>query len=98
MRSGLRAGDGVAAVLPNGTELLSLYFAAMQAGWYLTPINHHLVGPEIAYIVNDCDAAALVVDERFAAEAAVAAGRSALAERATLLGRRRRRLPTARRS
>ena len=70
---GLRTGDGVAAVLPNGTELLSLYFAAMQAGWYLTPINHHLVGPEIAYIVDDCDAAALVVDERFAAEAAVAA-------------------------
>ena len=29
-----------------------LYFAAMQAGWYLTPINHHLVGPEIAYIVR----------------------------------------------
>jgi long-chain acyl-CoA synthetase len=70
---GLRTGDGVAAVLPNGTELLSLYFAAMQAGWYLTPINHHLVGPEIAYIVNDCDAGALVVHERFASEAAVAA-------------------------
>ena len=70
---GLRTGDGVACVLPNGTELLSLYFAAMQAGWYLTPINHHLVGPEIAYIVNDCDAGALVVDERFAAEAAGAA-------------------------
>jgi long-chain acyl-CoA synthetase len=70
---GLGAGDGVAAVLPNGTELLSLYFAAMQAGWYLTPINHHLVGPEIAYIVDDCDAAALVVSERFAGEAALAA-------------------------
>jgi long-chain acyl-CoA synthetase len=70
---GLQAGDGVAAVLPNGTDLLSLYFAAMQAGWYLTPINHHLVGPEIAYIVDDCDAAALVVDEQFAGEAAAAA-------------------------
>jgi long-chain acyl-CoA synthetase len=45
----------------------------MQAGWYLTPINHHLVGPEIAYIVDDCDASALVVDEHFAAEAASAA-------------------------
>jgi long-chain acyl-CoA synthetase len=77
---GLRAGDGVAAVLPNGRELLSLYFAAMQAGWYLTPINHHLVGPEIAYIVDDCDAGALVVHERFAGEAALAAKEISLDE------------------
>jgi long-chain acyl-CoA synthetase len=38
----------------------------MQAGWNLTPINHHLVGHEIAYIVDDCDAGALVVHEQFA--------------------------------
>ncbi|MFZ6002907.1 MAG: acyl-CoA synthetase [Actinomycetota bacterium] len=62
---GLEEGDGVAAVLPNGIEMLALYFAAMQAGWYLTPINHHLVGPEIAYIVDDCEADAFVGHERF---------------------------------
>jgi len=62
---GLTAGDGVAAVLPNGVEMVSLYFAAMQAGWYLTPINHHLVGPEIAYIVDDCEAGAFIGHERF---------------------------------
>ena len=54
---GLVAGDGVAAVLPNSAEMLALYFAAMQAGWYLTPINHHLVGPEVAHIVADSGAA-----------------------------------------
>ncbi|MFP3899945.1 MAG: acyl-CoA synthetase [Acidimicrobiia bacterium] len=62
---GLTTGDGVAAVLPNGIEMVSLYFAAMQAGWYLTPINHHLVGPEIAYIVDDCEAGAFIGHERF---------------------------------
>ena len=75
---GLAAGDGVAAVLPNGTEMVALYFAAMQAGWYLTPINHHLVGPEIAYIVDDCEAGAFVGHERFGEPCRVAADAFAL--------------------
>src|SRR5680860_262911 len=69
---GLEAGDGIATVLPNTSEMITLYFAAMQAGWYLTPINHHLVGAEIAYIVDDCEAAALVSHERIAAECGAA--------------------------
>jgi long-chain acyl-CoA synthetase len=77
---GLQAGDGVATVLPNSIEMLALYFAATQAGWYLTPINHHLVGPEIAYIVDDCEAGALVVHERFSEAAQVAAGSIGLPE------------------
>lgn len=70
---GLTAGDGIAAVMPNGIEMMALYFAAMQAGWYLTPINHHLVGPEIAYIVDDCDASVFIGHERFADTCATAA-------------------------
>ena len=49
---GLQPGDAIAMVLPNGAEVFELYLAALQAGWYLVPINHHLVGPEIAYIVE----------------------------------------------
>ena len=45
-QAGLRTGDAVAAVLPNGREFIELYLACLQAGWYLVPINHHLVGPE----------------------------------------------------
>jgi len=55
-------------VLPNCREVFELYLAVLQAGWYLVPINHHLVGPEIAYIVKDSDAKVLVVHERFGAE------------------------------
>ncbi len=84
---GLRTGDGVAAVLPNGTEMLALYFAALQAGWYLTPINHHLVGAEIAYIVADCEASAFVAHARYAGACAAAAGEVALpAERRFSVG------------
>ena len=65
---GLVTGDTVACVLPNGMEMIELYLGAMQIGLYLTPINHHLVGPEIAYIVNDSDAKVFVGHERFADE------------------------------
>ena len=74
---GLETGDVVATVVPNGVEMLELYVAALQAGWYLVPINHHLVAPEIAYILADAEASVLVGHERFAAactEAAETAG------------------------
>ncbi len=64
---GLRSGDCIAAVLPNGAAMIELYLAAAQAGWYLTPINHHLTAAEIAYIVRDSEAKAFVGAERFAA-------------------------------
>src|SRR5438094_2909582 len=70
---GLQEGDSVAMVLPNSVEVFELYLAALQAGWYLIPINHHLVGPEIAYIVQDCDAKVFVAHERFADACAAAA-------------------------
>jgi long-chain acyl-CoA synthetase len=70
---GLQPGDSIAMVLPNSVEVFELYLAAGQAGWYLIPINHHLVGPEIAYIVQDCDAQAFVAHERFADTSSAAA-------------------------
>jgi long-chain acyl-CoA synthetase len=66
-------GDVVATVLPNGSEALELYLAALQAGFYLVPINHHLVAPEIAYILSDSEAKVFVGHERFAEACAQAA-------------------------
>ncbi len=63
---GCEVGDTVACVVPNGLEMLEYYLGATQIGLYITPINHHLVGPEIAYIVNDSDAKVLLGHERFA--------------------------------
>ncbi|MBI2709245.1 MAG: acyl-CoA synthetase [Actinobacteria bacterium] len=75
---GLGTGDVVATVLPNGVEMYALVFAALQAGWYLTPINFHLAGPEVAYILDDSGAKALVAHERFADVAEAAAKEAAL--------------------
>jgi len=63
---GLETGDVVAVVMANGQPMLELYLACMQAGFYLVPINHHLAGPEIAYIVENSEAKAFVAHDRFA--------------------------------
>jgi long-chain acyl-CoA synthetase len=62
----------VAVVLDNCVEMLELFMAAAQAGWYLTPINHHLAPPEIEYIIKNCGARAVVCSARFAEESLAA--------------------------
>jgi long-chain acyl-CoA synthetase len=70
---GLRPGDTVAGQLPNSTEALALFFAAMETGLYVVPVNWHLTAAEVAYILGDSGAGAFVAHERFAAVAADAA-------------------------
>ncbi len=75
---GLAHGDAVATVLPNCSEFYTVYLACTQAGWYLVPINNHLVGPEIAYILENSEAKALVAHERFADMSVTAAKEAGL--------------------
>ncbi|MFG2002244.1 acyl-CoA synthetase [Spirillospora sp. NPDC048911] len=75
---GLKTGDGFCGLVPNGVEGLVLYLAALQAGWYYTPINWHLTGPEIGYIVADSEAKAFFVHERYAEEGVRGAGESGI--------------------
>jgi long-chain acyl-CoA synthetase len=70
---GLTRGDAVAVCLPNCAEFYGIYLACLQAGWYLTPINWHLAGPEIAYIVEDSGARAFIGHARVAEPVAKAA-------------------------
>jgi long-chain acyl-CoA synthetase len=70
---GLSAGDTVATLLPNGVTALAMYFAAIETGLYVVPVNWHQVAGEVAYILGDSAAAAFVADERFAGTAGQAA-------------------------
>lgn len=56
---GLSSGDGVAVLLRNQPEFFAIYWGAMRAGLYFTPINWHLASDEIAYIVENSDAKAV---------------------------------------
>ncbi len=64
--AGLRPGDGIAALLPNSSAAFEIYLAALQGGWYLTPINWHFTPPEMAYLIADSGARAFFAHERFA--------------------------------
>ena len=66
--AGLSQGDVVAMLMPNCAEFLEVLLAVQQAGWHLVPINYHLVGPEIAYIIEDSGAKAFIAHESFSHE------------------------------
>ncbi len=53
---GLGVGSVMATVMHNETELLEVFFAALQSGMYVAPINYHSTVDEIAYIVEDSEA------------------------------------------
>jgi long-chain acyl-CoA synthetase len=75
-RRGLAAGDAVAVLCGNQVEFAETVFAVYRSGLRLTPINRYLTAGEVAYILSDCDARALVVD---ASLAAIASGALAAA-------------------
>jgi len=70
--AGLSPGDSVALVCTNRAEFCDVLLAALRTGLRCTPVNWHLTGDEIAYIVRDCEAKALFADIRIA-EAVTAA-------------------------
>ena len=79
--AGLRAGDGIALLSRNRAEFCEVWAATNRAGLRLTPVNWHLTAEESAYVVDDCEAKAIVAD---ASVAAVASGAAAGAPRAAL--------------
>jgi long-chain acyl-CoA synthetase len=70
---GLSAGDTIATLLPNGVTALALYFAAIETGLYIVPVNWHQVAPEVAYLLSDSAAGVFAAHERFAGTAGHAA-------------------------
>src|ERR1700722_9624236 len=68
--AGLRAGDVVALLTENNLRAFEVYWAAMRSGLYITAVNWHLKPDEVAYIVNDSGATALIVSAEQAATAA----------------------------
>ena len=58
---GLGFGDHIAIFMENNARYLEVVWAAQRSGLYFTPINFHFNAEEVAYILEDCDARAVVV-------------------------------------
>ncbi|MDF2495956.1 AMP-binding protein [Sphingomonas sp.] len=63
---GLSTGSRVAVLCGNIPEFVEVMLACQRGGLRFTPINWHLAPDEIAYIVRDSRADALVIDAPFA--------------------------------
>jgi len=61
---GLGKGDRVCVLAYNCVEWLEIYAATSLAGIVAVPINFRLAGPEIRYIVENCEARALIVQDQ----------------------------------
>ncbi len=88
---GLVRGDHVASLIGNRPEAVAMGWAAWRAGLYLTPMATGLTAGELRYLVEDCDAKAVIADAALGEVAAslrtlVGAGRSWLSLRGAIAG------------
>jgi long-chain acyl-CoA synthetase len=65
---GLRPGDRLASLVPNGVALVVLYLAGLRAGLVLTPLNYRYTPAEIDYALEVSGASTLVYHEERAGD------------------------------
>lgn len=63
---GLHQGDRIALLAYNCAEWMEIYAALAAAGLVAVPINFRLTPPEIAYIVQNCEARAVIAQDELA--------------------------------
>lgn len=69
---GLKAGDSIALLCSNRAEFVEASVAVERSGLRLTPLNTHLTGEELGYILDNCEARALLAEARYAPQVQVA--------------------------
>jgi fatty-acyl-CoA synthase len=62
---GVRPGDRVALVLPNGTDMIAARFAVARVGAVAVPISFRLQAGELAGVLGQARATALITMEQF---------------------------------
>src|SRR5688500_2713303 len=60
-REGVRKGDVVSLLLPNGAEYVIAYFACFKLGALAGPVNSLLKPEEIEYVVGDSESKVMLV-------------------------------------
>ena len=61
-KHGVGDDSGVALLCRNRPQFVETYAANLRCGSRLTPINWHLTGDEVSYIVGDCEAKVVIAD------------------------------------
>jgi acyl-CoA synthetase (AMP-forming)/AMP-acid ligase II len=64
---GVEHGDRIAIVAKNRPETVLLLLAALKGGPVVVPVNHRLSAAEMAWVIADSGAKAVIVESEFAA-------------------------------
>ncbi|WP_346656232.1 AMP-binding protein [Paraburkholderia phenoliruptrix] len=57
---GLRRGDRIAIYMENHLSYMAVIWAALRSGLCAVPVNKYFNSQEMAYVINDCSAKAIV--------------------------------------
>ena len=70
-------GDGatIAVMVGNRREFFEIFAAVCHASWVAVPVNWHWVGAELAYVIGNSGASAMIVDDAYLDVARDARGR-----------------------
>lgn len=63
---GVCRGDRVACLMHNRPEFLELFWATVRLGALFAPVNVRLAEPELRFVLDDLEPAAVVTEEAFA--------------------------------
>ena len=63
---GVRPGERVVWCGPNSATVIALVHGCRQAGVTAVPLNYRLTSEEVAYVLDNCDAAVAFVDAEYA--------------------------------
>jgi long-chain acyl-CoA synthetase len=66
--AGIRCGDKVGVFFPNHPDLVAAFFAIVRIGGTVVPINPLLKADEIAHILKDSEAKAVIAHEQLTGE------------------------------
>lgn len=69
---GIGPGRTVVVMMGNRREFFEVLLAAAHGGFTVVPVNWHWVADEVAYVIEDSGASAVIAGSRFAAVAAEA--------------------------
>ena len=63
--AGISKGDPVSLLMPNSAEYIIAYFACWKLGAVAGPVNSLLKAEEVAFVVSDSEAKAIIVHSEF---------------------------------
>src|SRR3984893_5475086 len=73
---GIRRGDRVVVLMENSFEAVVAILAVLKAGAAFSPINPSTKSDELAFILDNCDAAGIITQARLAGTAGAAVARA----------------------